>query len=67
MLDFDALRNKEITLEELVADLTLDDLRDLTNEMVDDILALIEGCQDTDVVFIPDDPEAYESTNCWLY
>jgi hypothetical protein len=29
--------------------------------MVDDILALIKGSQDADVVFIPDDPEAYDS------
>ena len=58
MLNFQAVRNGEITFAELVADLTIDDLRDLTNEMTDTMLRLIEGCADADVVFEPVDPEA---------
>ena len=58
MLDFQAVRDKRITLAELVAGLTRDDLGNLTNEMVNTILGLIEGCIDKDVTFVPIDPEA---------
>jgi len=60
MLDFTSLRNNETTLEELVSDLTKDDLRDLTDEMIDRILELIAGCLDEDVIFKPFDPEAHD-------
>ena len=39
---------------------TVDDLRRLTNEMVDTILDLIAGCSDEDVTFVPEDPDAYD-------
>lgn len=58
MLDFTPVRNKEMSYAELVANLSLDDLRDLTNEMVDHQLALIADCTDADVVFEPHDPNA---------
>lgn len=58
MLNFQAVRNEEITFAELVVDLTLDDLRDLTNEMVATMLSLIADCVDADVVIEPVDPEA---------
>ena len=58
MLDFEAVRNEKITYTELVADLTRDDLLDLTNEMVDTILNLIADCVDADVTFTPLDPDA---------
>lgn len=58
MLDFTQVNQKEMTMAELCRDLTRDDLRDLTNEMVDTMLALIAGCTDADVTFEPDDPEA---------
>jgi hypothetical protein len=58
MLNFKAVRDKEITFAELVAGLTRDDLRDLTNEMADVILDLIADCVDADVVFEPEDPDA---------
>ena len=61
MLDFSAVRNKELTIAELVADLTVTDLRDLTNEMVDLQLGLIADCIDVDVVFEPSDPDAHDS------
>lgn len=61
MLDFSRVRDKEITYAELVADLTVDDLRDLTNEIVDTQLGLIANCTDADVVFEPVDPEAHDS------
>jgi hypothetical protein len=58
MLNFDPVRNKEITLNDLAAGLTREDLINLTNEMVDTELSLISGCTDSDVVFVPDDPLA---------
>lgn len=58
MLDFTPVRNKEKTYAELVADLTVADLRDLTNEIIDHQLALIADCTDADVVFVPQDPDA---------
>jgi hypothetical protein len=58
MLNFQTVRNKEMTFAELVAGLTIDDLRELTNELADTMLRLIEGCTDADVVFEPVDPGA---------
>jgi hypothetical protein len=58
MLDFQALKEKRLRVMELVAGLGPDDLRRLTNEMIDDMLAAIAGCTDADVVFVPVDPEA---------
>jgi hypothetical protein len=61
LLDFTPIRNKELKMSELVADVTVDDLRRLANEMVDTMLGLIEGCVDADVTFAPADPEAYDA------
>ncbi len=58
MLDFARIRNREIKVHELAAGLSVNDLRDLTNEMIDDMLGRIEGCVDADVVFVPEDPKA---------
>ena len=60
MLDFTPVRNSEITLAELGAHLQPHDLRTLTNEMIDTMLAIMAGAQDADVVFVPDDPDAYD-------
>ena len=61
MLDFTALRSNELTMSHLVADLAPDDLRHLTDEMVDYMLDLIHVCTDADIVFVPQDPEAYDT------
>ncbi len=58
MLDFEPVRAKRMTIQELAAPLSLDDLRILTNEMVDRMLELIAGCEDDDVVMPPIDPAA---------
>jgi len=60
MLNFAPVRTKEITLQELCADLSIMDLRRLTDGMVNAMLSLIAGCTDADVVFVPEDPEAYD-------
>ena len=59
MLNFAPVRAKEIA-KESTADLTVTDLRGLTDEMVNAMLSLIAGCTDADVVFVPEDPEAYD-------
>jgi hypothetical protein len=61
MLDFTPVRNKERTMDQVAAELTPDDLRQLTNEMVDVMLDLIAECKDGDVTFLPTDPDAYDS------
>jgi len=58
MLDFTPVLNREITIAELSAALTIGDLGDLTNEMVDTMLEAIAGCIDADVTFEPLDSEA---------
>jgi hypothetical protein len=61
MYDFGPVRRKEVTLAEFVADFEVDDLRALTNEMIDEMLSLISDCSDEDVAFEPDDPDAFDS------
>ncbi|NJN83793.1 MAG: DinB family protein [Caldilineaceae bacterium] len=61
MLDFAALRNKTMTLNELVDGLTVDDLRNETDEMIDAMLAMIADSVDADVTFVPQDPEANDT------
>lgn len=60
MLDFEKVRNQEMTVEELAAGLTVDDLRTLTNQIIDKVQFLIERCQDGDVTFNPEDPKAHD-------
>ena len=54
------MRDKRVTFDELITDLTKTDLVALTDEMVDRILKLIENCVDADVVFVPVDPDAHD-------
>ena len=58
MLDFSLVRKKKIKWVEFVVGLTVKDLRDFTNEMVDGQLQLINNCIDDDVIFEPIDPKA---------
>jgi len=61
MLDFDALRNGQVTMTEFSGRLTRQDLIALTNEMVDLERAAIEGVADADVTFDPVDPKANDT------
>lgn len=58
VFDMTPVRNKEMSYVELVADLTINDLRRLTNETIDLMLAMIADCVDADVSFVPSDPNA---------
>ncbi len=61
MLNFQAVREKKMKLSDLAAGLTLDDLRKLTNEMIDKEIELLRECSDADVVFQPVDPIANDT------
>lgn len=61
MLDFSGVRRGEQQLADVVRDLTPNDLRVLTDEMVDTILEIITDATDADVVFVPNDPEAHDA------
>lgn len=58
MLDFQPVREKKITLQDLVRDLTKDDLHRELNEMYDEVLRLIAECTDAHVTFEPIDEKA---------
>lgn len=60
MIDFAPLKNRQVRIQDLARDLTREDLRDLTNEMIGTVLALVADCTDEDVVFEPQDPEAHD-------
>ena len=60
MIDFTALRNGEVTIADLAVGLGVDDLRALTNEMLDLMSSMIAGCTDEDVVMVPHDPDAHD-------
>jgi DinB family protein len=58
MLDFQPVREKKITLQDLVRDLTKDDLWRELNEMYDEVSRLIADCTDAHVTFEPVDAKA---------
>ena len=57
-MDFQAIRDGVVTLTEYASATTKPHLQDMTNEMVDTVLGLIDGCRDEDVTFEPLDPVA---------
>lgn len=61
MIDFTPFHEKQITMNGLAAAFTQDDLRKHTNDIIDHILTLIVDCEDADVIFQPDDPEAEDT------
>jgi hypothetical protein len=58
MLDFTPVRQKTMMMQEFAQVLSRDELRQLTNESIDRMMALLDNCIDIDVTFIPDDPDA---------
>lgn len=63
MLDFTLLQRERISLKQLVEreNISRNDLRNLTNEMVDRMLSQIAECTDSDVTFVPSDPKANDT------
>lgn len=60
MIDFSPVQDRKMRIQEMARDLTVDDLRGMTNEMINTVQALIAECEDEDVTFQPEDPEAYD-------
>jgi hypothetical protein len=63
MLDFSPVHNGQLSTKQLVEreHISQNDLRTLTNEMIDSMLELIAACDDADVTFVPDDPDAEDA------
>ena len=61
VIDFAPVRRKEKTLQDLAQGLTGDDLAGLVDEMCDTFLELIAAADDSDVTFVPEDPEANDT------
>ena len=58
MLDFTPVRHKDVTMNQFAAHLSVEDLHRITEESVARFEALVLDLTDTDVVFVPDDPNA---------
>lgn len=60
MLDFTPVHSQQMSMAEFTNRLNKSDLQTLTNEMIDAMQAMIVHCTDEDVIFVPDDPDAYD-------
>ena len=61
MLDFTPVRKREKTMAQLGGGLTADDLRRLTDEMIDAMLGMIAESEDADVTLVVEDAEANDT------
>lgn len=61
MVDLDALARGARRAVDLALEVTMDDLRRLTEEMCDLQLSLVANLEDADVSFVPEDPEANDT------
>jgi hypothetical protein len=60
MLDFSPIAQGQ-SIGEFAASVSKDDLYTTTNGLAERILALLEGADDNDMVFVPDDPQAHDA------
>ncbi len=58
MLDLSAVKEKRMTMNDFASVLSIDDLYTYTNESIDKLLELLDRCSDTDIIFVPQDPDA---------
>ncbi len=56
--DFAPVENHEMTLLQYSESFTIEDLRAITNQSIDTLLKIVQGLNDTQVTFLPHDPEA---------
>lgn len=59
-INYKLVDERELTLLELSARYSVDDLRAATNESINTILDIIAGMNDADVIFDPIDPNAHD-------
>jgi hypothetical protein len=60
MIDFSPLLRREVQAIDFARQLSLDDLRAITNQSIDTMLAIINDLSDAEVTFIPYDPDAHD-------
>lgn len=60
MIDFSPILERKTNWTRFAAQFSKQDLIDQTNQLTDTLLGLISDASDDDVVFIPEDPEAYD-------
>lgn len=60
MIAIERFGEKDVTLEDIVAGQTKDDLRQMVNRMIDAQLEMIADCEDADVTFVPVDEKAHD-------
>jgi len=61
MLDFSRIKKEGLSMAELAAGLTVDELHHLSDEMIDTLLSLIANIRDEQVTFQPVDPVANDT------
>lgn len=57
-IDFSAVHNRDISLYDFSKSVSLDDLREGTNALFDEMLDILQQTNDAQVTFIPHDPDA---------
>jgi hypothetical protein len=60
VLDYQSVRNRRRTIQDLAAGLTRADLVMATNAMLDEVLRRIDGVTDAGIAFVPEDPAAHD-------
>ena len=63
MIDFTPFLENRISIKQITCGLSFADLRQLTDEMIDAMLAEIMDARQEDVGFIPEDPLAFGFCN----
>lgn len=58
VIDFTAVSNKNQTVHDLGQTVSKNQLIDTLNAFTDEALALLDGAEDADMTFVPDDPDA---------
>ena len=61
MLDFAQANRYKTPMNTFAAGLSVSDLRRLTHQSIDRLVALIEDCSDADIIYVPHDPEAFDA------
>jgi len=61
MIDFTSVNQYRVPMSSFAADLTMADLRRLTQRSMDRLATLVQRCSDADIVYVPDDPDAFDA------
>ncbi|MDX1520837.1 MAG: DinB family protein [Anaerolineae bacterium] len=61
MPDFSQVNQYRVPMDTFAANLTMTDLRQLTNQSIDRLVELIEQCSEGDIIRVPNDPDAFDA------